>query len=118
MRRGKTQTVDGICFDSAPEAARYLYLRDLQRKGQIRQLQAHPRFDCRVRDGEGVEHHVCYYTPDFTYLDVNGAFRCEDVKGFRKSKKTGKPLPRVNREFGMKRKLMKILFGIEVEIVG
>jgi hypothetical protein len=62
--------------------------------------------------------HLGYFTADFTYIDVpTNAVIVEDVKGWKKSKKTGKLLPRVNREFGLKMKLMKAMFGIEVQVV-
>lgn len=107
------RTADGIVFDSILEKDRYLMLRDLQRKGKIEKLQLQPTFRCVVADIE-----ICKYSPDFSYIETeNGKLHVEDVKGFKKSKKTGKLLPRVNREFGIKRKLMIALFGIVVDVV-
>lgn len=117
MRRSSVptdlRTMDGIEFDSLLEMHHYANLKILQRAGKIEKLQHEPLFRCIVNDVQ-----ICTYRPDFTYLDAQTqALHVEDVKGWRKSKKTGKLLPRVNREFGMKVKLMRACFGITVELV-
>lgn len=107
------RTMDGIVFDSITEMKRYADLKLLQRAGEIRELQYQPKFDIKVR-----EFHICYYSPDFTYIyEHSNAVVVEDVKGWKVSKKTGKMLPRVNREFGIKVKLMQAVFGLKVEVV-
>lgn len=103
------RTQDGIVFDSIAEMKRYSDLKLLLRSGAISRLQYQPKFDLRVGDA-----HIAYYSPDFTYLDTNGVPIVEDVKGWKVSKKTGKMLPRVNREFGLKVRLMKACFGLDV----
>jgi hypothetical protein len=107
------RTADGYVFDSIPEKNRYVELAILQRSGTIRKLQIHTKFKLEINDI-----HLAYYTADFTYIDcATNRPVVEDVKGHRKSKKTGKMLPRVNRDFGLKKRLMKALFDIDVEIV-
>ena len=111
-RRGKRGEQDGLVFDSAPELSRYIELKMLQRVGEISKLQCHPTFRLIVNEQE-----ICKYTPDFQYIDRANACVVEDVKAWRRSPKTGKLLPLVNREFGIKVKLMKACFGIEVRCV-
>ncbi len=111
--------IDGITFDSDAESRVYEgQLRPLERTGRIKQLQVHPEFKFYVN---GVL--VGTMKPDFTFVDEAGMFgnagelRVWDVKGWKKSKKTGRLLPRVDREFGLKKKLMRALFSLEVECV-
>ena len=103
---------DGITFDSLAEHRRYLELKTLQQGHVISKLQAHPQFTFVVNNLP-----IAKYTPDFSYHDAEGKLVVEDVKGFKKSKKTGRLLPRVDREFGIKKKLMLACFGITVEVV-
>lgn len=111
--RAVKTTVDGIVFDSMTEARRYVELKLLIRAGEIEKLQCHPKFEIEVN---GVR--ICAYTPDFSYIEMKTKKpHIEDVKGFKRSQKTGKLLPRVDREFGVKRKLMLAVFGLDVEIV-
>lgn len=110
--RARKVEEDGIVFDSMTEHKRYRELKLLVRSGEISKLQVHPVFIFIVSDVR-----VGKYKPDFAYHDRNGGLHIEDAKGFKKSKKTGKLLPRVDREFGLKKKLMLALFGLDVEIV-
>ena len=108
---------DGITFDSVTEHRRYLELRMLQRAGEISKLQAHPQFVFIVN-----EITVGKYRPDFYYLRPLGTSGgqeavCEDVKGWKRSAKTGRLLPRVDRDFSLRRNLMLACFGLKVEIV-
>lgn len=105
-------TVDNMTFDSKHEAAIYGVYKALQQRGQISKLQCHPTFTFIV---QGLP--IAKYTPDFSYHDEKDRLHIIDAKGFRKSKKTGKLLPRVDREFHIKKKLMQACFGLEVEIV-
>ena len=70
--------VDGITFDSAKEARRYQALKLLEAAGKISELKVHPHWFCVVN---GVL--VCKYVADFSYLDGERWFVCEDVKGIR-----------------------------------
>lgn len=107
------RTLDGIVFDSIAEMNRYATLKLLERQGLIEKLSRQMKFDLVVK---GLK--VGTYTPDFVYIDRNkNAFVVEDVKGWKKSKKTGRMLPRVDREFHLKLRLMKACLGIEVTLV-
>ncbi len=103
--------LDNIIFDSVHESEVYQDLKLQQRAGEISQLTVHTEFKFFVN---GVL--ICKMKPDFTYHDKSDMVHVVDAKGFRKSKLTGRLLPRVDREFGMKCKLMKACFGLEVEI--
>lgn len=106
------RTCDGIVFDSIAEMEVYQGFKGLQQRGVISKLQHEPEFVFVV---SGVT--IGRYRPDFSYIDENQKVRIVDVKGWRKSKKTGRLLPRVNREFGLKVRLMKACFGLEVELL-
>lgn len=115
----KKVTIDGIVFDSGHEGDVYRdQLRPLARSGAITQLQCHPKFTFIVN---GVI--VGTMKPDFVFVDSKGLFGpagmllCWDAKGFRRSKKTGRMLPRVDREFGMKKRLLRALFALEIVCV-
>jgi hypothetical protein len=88
--------VDGIEFASQREAKRYMELKLLERAGAIRSLVLQERFPLRVN---GVK--VGEYVADFSY-ERDGARIVEDVKGYR------------TREYRLKRRLMKALYGIEI----
>jgi hypothetical protein len=108
------RTADGIVFDSIPEMKRYQELRDLQRTGVITKLQIHPTFDIRWPTNDA---HLCYLTPDFSYITKEtNELVVEDVKGTKRTKK-GNLRPRVEREFGLKRKLLLAAFGIDLKII-
>lgn len=109
--RARKVEIDGIVFDSVHESEVYLDLKMQQRAGLISKLQCHPKF---VFEVNGVR--ICSFTPDFTYIDKDNKVRVVDAKGFSRSKKTGKLLPRVDREFGIKSRLLKAQFGLEIEI--
>lgn len=110
VRAVKTE-IDGHIFDSKHEAQVCSELMLLQKAGEISKLQFHPTFVLVVN-----QEPICKYTPDATYHDKDDRLHVIDAKGFKRSRKTGKMLPRVDREFHMKRKLMRACFGLEVEI--
>lgn len=110
--RAEKVHIHGHVFDSKHEAEVCSNLMLLQKAGHISRLQFHPTFVLIVN-----QEPICKYTPDATYHDSNDILHVIDAKGFKKSKKTGKLLPRVDREFGIKRKLMRACFGLEIEIL-
>jgi len=89
MRRSKYNArrteVDGITFDSASEAARYVELKLLERAGKIRGLELQPRYELikafTTSSGERVR--GITYVGDFRYVDKTGAVVVEDVKGVK-----------------------------------
>lgn len=95
-------TIDGIRFASKKEAARYGALKLLEKAGEIRGLEIHPRFKIRVR-----EEFICTYVGDFRYLnDFSGHSVVEDVKGYKKGS--------AYNLFKIKKALLFATTGIEV----
>lgn len=93
--------VDGRRFDSQKEASRYGELCLLRWAGKIRDLECQPEYPLVVN---GVK--VGLYRGDFRYFDCEtGQSVTEDVKGYR------------TREYRLKRKLVKALYGIEIREV-
>lgn len=101
----KTQ-VDGITFASKREAARYTELKQLERAGHIGNLVLQPSFEIipsLILDGK--KQRAIRYIADFAYVDHFGNEIVEDVKGHK------------TREYQLKRRLVKHVFGIEVKEV-
>ena len=101
----KKVVADGITFDSCKEWLRYTELQLALKSGLIDKLEVHPKFKLVVN---GMK--VCNFVADFSYLQVSpsdGSNKVivEDVK----SKPTMTPVYRI------KKKLVKALFGIDVE---
>lgn len=95
----KKTEVDGIVFDSRLEARRYVQLKALQASGEIHDLTLQPRYEFVVN---GVR--IGRYTPDFEYMDNDGDFHTEDVKGVR------------TRDLSLRVKLMEAIHGRVVEL--
>jgi ribosomal protein S8 len=89
--------LDGIIFDSAKEARRYVELRYLMNAGEITDLKLQVEYKLSV----------CKYVCDFQY-QKNGETIVEDVK----SRHTRK-LP----VYRMKKKMMKAELGIDIKEV-
>ena len=89
-------TVDGITFDSKRESIRYCELKLLAKAKKIKNLRLQVPYVIRV-NGEK----ICKYIADFVYVE-DGQEIVEDVKGMR------------TREYVLKRKLMKAVFGIDI----
>jgi len=70
----------GTMHQSTLEAHRCDELHILEKAGMISDLQAHPQPSIRL---DVNNEHVCTITPDFFYLDENGAEVYEDTKGHR-----------------------------------
>lgn len=94
--------IDGIIFDSAKEAKRYIQLRYRKMVGEITELELQREFKLEV-NGEK----VASYFADFCYIE-NGVFVVEDVKSSHTRK-----LP----VYRLKKKLMKSIWGIEIREV-
>lgn len=97
--------IDGHRFDSMAEGRRYLYLRDRQERGEIRDLEPHPpayRFE-----HEGVL--VGTYTPDFRYVVIaTDELVVEDVKSG----------PTRTKDYKLRKNMMLAFHGIAVVEVG
>ena len=99
----KKTEIDGIEFDSAKEAKRYVKLRDMQEAGRIRGLRLQvpfeilPGFEC-----DGVKYRGMRYIADFVYCR-DGKQVVEDVKGVK------------TPEYKLKKKLMAYINHINIE---
>lgn len=92
---------DGLKFRSKAEHRRYRELKLLLAAGEIADLEIQPRYPLVVN---GVK--VATYVADYRYRDVRtGEVRVEDVKG------------KATLVYTMKKKLVKALYGIDVEEV-
>lgn len=94
--------VDGECFDSKREAARYVALRLLGRAGRIRKLRRQVKYLLEVN---GVR--ICSYKADFVFEELRLSDQqwvevVEDVKGY------------ANDRWPMKKKLMLACHGVTV----
>lgn len=79
----KKTKIDGITFDSIGEGNRYLFLRILERGGEIQNLKVHTRWPLLVGESK-----IGAYESDFDYIEpINGNWEngghlvCEDFKG-------------------------------------
>lgn len=132
--RSKKITVNGITYDSKKEMRRHLELLDMERKGEIQDLQRQVKFVLipmqrepdtigprgGVKKGKLLEREVCYVA-DFVYrvvpADTSPALRAtspqgealglvvEDTKGVR------------TKDYIIKRKLMLWVHGIRIKEV-
>jgi len=100
---GNRKTViDGITFDSKAEGDYYAALKIREKAGEVSAVEMQRPFKMLGPKGEL----IATYKADFAFWDhVEDRFRVIDVKGY------------VTREFRLKRKMMKALLGIDVEVV-
>ena len=95
----KITYIDNIKFDSRKEAMHYVYLRELERKGTIKNLRLQTKLDFKI-DGKK----IFTYKPDFEYDDDFGHHYI-DVKGVKTT------------VFKLKKKLIEAQYKIEIELV-
>jgi hypothetical protein len=128
--RSKKITVNGITYDSKKEMRRHLVLLDMERKGEISDLQRQVKFVLipaqrepdttgsrgGVKKGKLIERE-CAYVADFVYSVVQkdtsqsasltapfkGSLVVEDTKGVR------------TKDYVIKRKLMLWVHGIQIK---
>lgn len=114
-------TYDGFVFDSRLEGARYLYLRNLEQKGVIQDLQMQVEYEILPRQSKQIIKHLktkdkivekplerpVKYKCDFQYM-YNGELVVEDVKGSSFA---------MSRDFPIRKKLMLYMHGIEVRVI-
>lgn len=94
--------VDGFTFDSKAEAIRWWDLRQMERAGEITDLERQVRLPLIVN---GVK--VGTYIPDFRYRSGDGQIVIEDVK----SEPTKTPVYR------LKKRMVAAIYGIEIREV-
>ncbi len=104
--------VGGITFDSHREHSRYVVLKMMQIKGEIRDLALQPTFilapGVKIA-GEARKRPAVRYSADFTYVEADtGRTIVEDVKSTPTAK---------SKEFRRIQHLMKSVHGIDVRIV-
>ena len=91
--------LDGITFDSKKEAVHYAYLKSLEKRGVITDLQLQTKLDFKI-DGKK----IFTYKPDFEYNDEFG-HHIVDVKGIQ------------TPVFKLKKKLIEAQYNTEIEII-
>lgn len=101
----KGERPDGLSFDSKDEATHYDKLVHRQALGLISGLRRQVTF---VLDVNGVR--ISSYRADYVYYDVEA--KQDVVEDFKSAY-----LLKIDRAFAMKRKLMKALYGIDVNVV-
>lgn len=101
--RAKPVIYDGLKFKSKKEGERYLYLKDDEMRGKIKELRCHTWH--KIID-KNDKFNAAYYEDDFNYFR-DGKFIIEDVKGYKK----GVPYDL----FTLKKKLMYDRYKIEVQ---
>ena len=115
----KKVTYDGYTFDSRKECDRYIVLKELQKRGDIAQLELQKKFvllpaqrapDTVNSRGKPVKGKViekeCAYYADFVYFDNKSQqFVVEDAKGMK------------TEVYRIKKKLMMYVHGIRIKEV-
>jgi hypothetical protein len=111
----KKVVANGIVYDSRKEARRHVQLLDMERNGEITDLQRQVKFVLipaqrepdtigprgGVMKGRLLEREVCYVA-DFVY-EANDKRIVEDTKGFR------------TKDYILKRKMMLWVHGIRIQ---
>lgn len=119
----KKVTVNGITYDSRKEARRHAVLLEMEKNGEINDLQMQVKFVLipaqyelyerygkkgqRLKDGRRCIERECAYVADFVY-SKNGEMVVEDTKGYRN------PSTATYAYFVLKRKLMLWIHGIRI----
>ena len=111
---------DGITFDSGKEMKRYVVLRQMQRDGEISDLQLQVEYELIpaqrepdivgkngvIKKGKVIER-ACKYIADFVYRDREGNLVVEDTKGYKKGAHYSL--------FVCKRKMLLEKYGIRIK---
>ncbi len=102
--RNRKVEIDGEVYDSLWEREYHQRLLLAERAGGIRDLRRQVVFELSWPDGT----RICTYRADFVYIDAgSGALMAVDAKGQKRN----------TAVFQIKRKLMKLCHGIEIEEV-
>ncbi|WP_339352177.1 DUF1064 domain-containing protein [Acinetobacter beijerinckii] len=103
--------MDGMTFDSKKEHKRYIELKAMQQRGEIRDLQHHTKFELAPKtklEGEKRAKPALRYFADFTYYNTRGEYIVEDVKS---------EVTRKKDSYRNKKHLMKTVLNIDVREV-
>ena len=112
----KSVVIDGIKFPSGKEGERFLYLRELEKRGEITNLRRQVRYELLPAAYKDVVKHLktkdkvvrrlflnpVSYVADFVY-ERDGQTVVEDTKGYK------------TKEYIIKKKMMYALKGIEIQ---
>lgn len=98
------RTVDGIVFDSAKEARRYVDLSHYVKVGMIRDLERQIKFPVEING-----RHFCTYTVDFRYKDNFGRTIYEECKSTGTAKDAAYKLRRKAAELYYKIKISEVI---------
>ena len=112
----KSVVIDGIKFPSGKEGERFIYLRELEKRGEISNLRRQVRFELLPAAYKDVVKHLktkdkvvrrlflnpVSYVADFVY-EKDGQTVVEDTKGYK------------TPEYIIKKKMMYALKGIEIQ---
>ena len=74
----------GLKFDSVREKNRYIHLKELENKGEIKNLELQKKYELQESfklNGKTIR--AINYICDFYYIDQNGTEHIEDSKGVR-----------------------------------
>lgn len=96
----KKVIIDGIKFDSTKEGNRYLDLKFMEKAGDISCLRLQKKYEF-IHNYQKIGS----YRADFVYFDKNNKLIVEDVKS---------PITRKKTDYRLRKKMMKIFFGIEI----
>lgn len=91
----------GKKFDSIKEMRYFIYLKQLEEKGTIRDLKLQVKFPVVIGSKR-----ICSYVSDFTYYDEFG-YHVVDTKS---------PITSKNPVFRLKKKLVEALYNFEIEL--
>ena len=95
------RTLDGICFDSKREMARYAELKLMERAGEITKLELQPAFQTFIAGKP-----FCRFTADFAYWRNSGTEHViEEVKSSGTRKDTA---------YRLRRKAAELQYGFTV----
>lgn len=99
--------IDGITFDSAAEARRYVHLKMLEAAGEIKDIEIQPKWELQPSFKRGKRTiRAITYRADFRYTEVaTGESVVEDVKGME------------TEVFRLKAKMLLYQYDIEVKRV-
>ena len=95
----RINTKDGW-FDSKGEMRRWEFLKRAEEAGEITELERQIEFSFDMGD-----RHICSYIADYTYINKDKLFVVEDFKGV------------ITDVFKLKAKMVKIWYGLDVNVV-
>lgn len=108
--RNKKTWCGGILFDSGHEADRWVELKILADRGEIRDLELQPQygiFACEMSTGRGIQ--VASFKADFKYFDVAlNRERIEDAKS---------EITKTETAYSLRKRLVEACHGITIEEV-